>query len=860
MAAQEVLSEAKQLVDEKARPAGMGGAVAESKWRDFQARGDTTVFLHPDRLAASGCPALASFLASTIAQLQPWLAGQGYDVGGRPTCQLGCYPGGGARYVRHRDASLTCSYRTVTAMVYLNPGWRPDHGGELCVYHLHTSPPTELADPAPPVLPQRRCSELDVARAAAESTTEHVPAGQGTSTDAGGEGSATAAGAAVKEATASPGFRIEEKAEEAARKAAALVNSGLEEGHAALVVPPVAGRLVVFDSRTEHEVLPSYAPRYALAIWFTRAEASACGDQQREVVQSGQCQQDRQPLAGEPVPSPSQPVPITSPQQHGQAAYVGMEEDVRRQQQEEQQQGVDEAQPAMGGRFPAGCEIPPVDPQKLPALDTESIARPGHIFVSIASYRDSETQWTLLDLFEKAAQPSLLRVGVGWQVDWARDAGFVRIAPGGEAWLPQVRQVIVSSEEATGPCKARALAQQLWDGEEFYLQVDSHMRFVQGWDTLLLGMLRQAEQQAQHARVVLSTYPPGYQGQGLQATLPRQPPLTVLCATHFDADGMLRTKGRALRSPPAAPLPALFWAAGFSFSRAQLLQEVPYDPSLGFLFFGEEMYQLVRMWRQGWDVFTPCCPVVFHLWSRAHRPTFQRDNLPAAGASASSVGRSSKEQGGHVVCDAARAVAAGGNGIASGGPAEPVAGTAAAVAREQTLDQEGSPGASSTAALQQRKRSQQVVLRALGRRELPCASTGQQPQLAAIPVLEKGPSGPPLVTRAATAVETPAPAPASASGCQGTQAARLRSLEQFYEYCGVDFAAGIVGERARNERLASDSEAVVKAEGSESANQSIEEMQKQTVEIVTRETQVQVDNEFGDQPKRDPPSGALGNA
>lgn len=35
----------------------------------------------------------------------------------------------------------------------------------------------------------------------------------------------------------------------------------------------------------------------------------------------------------------------------------------------------------------------------------------------------------------------------------------------------QVRQVILDAGEATGPCKARALAQQLWDGEEFYLQV-----------------------------------------------------------------------------------------------------------------------------------------------------------------------------------------------------------------------------------------------------------------------------------------------------------------------------------------------------------------------------------------------------
>ena len=37
--------------------------------------------------------------------------------------------------------------------------------------------------------------------------------------------------------------------------------------------------------------------------------------------------------------------------------------------------------------------------------------------------------------------------------------------------LPQVRHVVLDSHEATGPCKARALAQQLWDGEEFHLQV-----------------------------------------------------------------------------------------------------------------------------------------------------------------------------------------------------------------------------------------------------------------------------------------------------------------------------------------------------------------------------------------------------
>ena len=36
--------------------------------------------------------------------------------------------------------------------------------------------------------------------------------------------------------------------------------------------------------------------------------------------------------------------------------------------------------------------------------------------------------------------------------------------------LLQVRQVMLPASEATGPSKARALAQQLWEGEEFHLQ------------------------------------------------------------------------------------------------------------------------------------------------------------------------------------------------------------------------------------------------------------------------------------------------------------------------------------------------------------------------------------------------------
>jgi hypothetical protein len=43
----------------------------------------------------------------------------------------------------------------------------------------------------------------------------------------------------------------------------------------------------------------------------------------------------------------------------------------------------------------------------------------------------------------------------------------------------QVREVRCHYSTATGPGAARSMAQQLWQGEEYVLQIDAHMRFVQ---------------------------------------------------------------------------------------------------------------------------------------------------------------------------------------------------------------------------------------------------------------------------------------------------------------------------------------------------------------------------------------------
>ena len=49
--------------------------------------------------------------------------------------------------------------------------------------------------------------------------------------------------------------------------------------------------------------------------------------------------------------------------------------------------------------------------------------------------------------------------------------------------------------------------------------------------------------------------------------------------------------------------------------------ECPYDGTLHDLFFGEEMSMALRLYTHGYDLYAPTESVVYHLWSRAHRPT-----------------------------------------------------------------------------------------------------------------------------------------------------------------------------------------------------------------------------------------------
>lgn len=69
-------------------------------------------------------------------------------------------------------------------------------------------------------------------------------------------------------------------------------------------------------------------------------------------------------------------------------------------------------------------------------------------------------------------------------------------------------------------------------------------RLVPGWDVLCVEQLAAAQQCSPTGKAVLSTYPLGYTGEGAAASVPEDAPATLLCASRFDQQGMLRTAGR----------------------------------------------------------------------------------------------------------------------------------------------------------------------------------------------------------------------------------------------------------------------------------------------------------------------------
>lgn len=236
------------------------------------------------------------------------------------------------------------------------------------------------------------------------------------------------------------------------------------------------------------------------------------------------------------------------------------------------------------------------------------------IFISIAAYRDSEIIPTVLDCIKKADKKSRLFFGICLQ-DTKKKYWQLKNLKKRHKLNMQI--IYVDWKDSQGACWARYIIQKkLYRNQDYYLQIDSHHRFIEQWDSVLVHLLNK-KKAAGHNKAIIGGYCPAFDNENNQCNLDG----VQMCAFDtFANDGDLMFKPLVLSSSlqSITDIPARYLSAHFLFSDGSFCIECPYDPNL--YFRGEELSLSARAYTHGYEFFHPTFPIIWHLYLRLKNP------------------------------------------------------------------------------------------------------------------------------------------------------------------------------------------------------------------------------------------------
>lgn len=257
-------------------------------------------------------------------------------------------------------------------------------------------------------------------------------------------------------------------------------------------------------------------------------------------------------------------------------------------------------------------------------------------FINIASYRDPELWQTVESIQSKARYPERLKIVICWQYDkdleplevlgysiqtLAPIAGLeVRQLLGGKS---KILLICVPYQQARGVGWARAIAEQLYSNETWYLQLDAHSQASSCWDIRLEHAFDALLDES--TKPIISGYPAGYTYQA-SGQLEYQDKANQVVFNKFTEQGLPTLTAKVLTS--LQPIRSSFLAGGFIFTRGEFVTEVGNDKNI--FFEGEEICLSLRACSWGYDVFHHPDIFFWHNYHRKDQPRIWKDHHYAA--------------------------------------------------------------------------------------------------------------------------------------------------------------------------------------------------------------------------------------
>ena len=225
------------------------------------------------------------------------------------------------------------------------------------------------------------------------------------------------------------------------------------------------------------------------------------------------------------------------------------------------------------------------------------------IFVQIPSYHDYELYRTIKDCLKKSSGKHVINFGV-----------HICYFENNNIDVPELNNVKVSTSLAPkniGVGIGRYLANEFYNGEDYYLQIDSHMRFGEFWDDILIN--NYLKYKSMGVNPAISAYPGAYEYDGFDLNI-------LNTKSHVAYTDFIQELSFQDNHVPHQRAVGNF--ANNVFSRSVSAASIfasgemaSIKPNKNIFFWGEEILTAMRLHTHGFDIMLPEAQFFYHLYS-----------------------------------------------------------------------------------------------------------------------------------------------------------------------------------------------------------------------------------------------------
>jgi len=224
------------------------------------------------------------------------------------------------------------------------------------------------------------------------------------------------------------------------------------------------------------------------------------------------------------------------------------------------------------------------------------------IFVQIPAYHDFELARTIKDCLRKSSGKHIINFGV--HITYFNELNID---------IPQMDNVKYSTSlapENLGVGNGRYLANEFYNDEDYYLQIDSHMRFEPFWDDILIN--NYLKYSSMGTNPAISAYPGAYEYDGVDVKI-------LNTKAHVSYTDFIQELSFLDNYVPHQRAVGNFSNNVFSrsVSAASIFASgeiASIKPNKKMFFWGEEALTALRLYTHGFDIMLPESQNFYHLY------------------------------------------------------------------------------------------------------------------------------------------------------------------------------------------------------------------------------------------------------